>query len=332
MPSLRSFTLFAALAGLRLASAHVAFFHPSMYGFNVTDQTFPYDNRPVSPLINGTFSEWWFHGHLDFPPNPDDIFELPAGRPATTQLACHKAATSFFASSESGDIRIPSEPNAVCPNSPTTAYHTNGLDDLTGCALAIAYKSDARDVQPEDFTVFSVNQTSCPEGGCTCAFFWIHAPDSGGEQNYMNGFKCNVTQATSTVPLAAAKVPRRCGADTARSKYHSAPGNCTYGAKQPFYWFQAERNNMFEDTYAPPIYTDLYAFTDGAQDDIFEDSYVFLPDPSPTAPLPILNTTIDHEQLPLVGATSVIARRSRRTVGSRRKHLARRHWMSRHSF
>jgi hypothetical protein len=68
----------------------------------------------------------------------------------------------------------------------------------TGCALAIAQKPDANDVNPEDFVVFSVNQTcvwnrftdfqvpadmpACPEGGCTCAWFWIHSPDSGSEQ------------------------------------------------------------------------------------------------------------------------------------------------------
>jgi hypothetical protein len=40
---------------------------------------------------------------------------------------------------------------------------------------------------------------------------------------------------------------------------------------------------MFEDTYGPPFYTDLYAFQDGAQDDIFTDSYVTpLPVPGPS--------------------------------------------------
>lgn len=38
---------------------------------------------------------------------------------------------------------------------------------------------------------------------------------------------------------------------------------------------------MFEDTYAPPVYLDLYNFGDGAQDDIFLDSYAFIPTPSP---------------------------------------------------
>ena len=38
---------------------------------------------------------------------------------------------------------------------------------------------------------------------------------------------------------------------------------------------------MFEGTYAPPFYLDLYNFRDGAQEDIFEDSYETLPVPSP---------------------------------------------------
>jgi hypothetical protein len=162
-----------------------------MYGFNVTAQTFSYDNRPVAPIKNMNFTEWWFHNHLAHPPNAGDFFELPAGQPATAEIACNKGATSYFASSEGGDIREPTNPNDVCPNSTTEAYHTNGFNDLEGCALAIAYKNDVTAVQPEDFTVFSVNHTCvwtrftdfqvparmppCPEGGCICAFFWIHA-------------------------------------------------------------------------------------------------------------------------------------------------------------
>ena len=60
----------------------------------------------------------------------------------------------------------------------------------------------------------------------------------------MNGFKCNVTGSTSTVPLAKPAVPRRCGADPANRVMNPTPGNCTYGAKNPFYWFQKERNNV----------------------------------------------------------------------------------------
>ncbi|PSR74247.1 hypothetical protein PHLCEN_2v9991 [Hermanssonia centrifuga] len=252
-----------------------------------------------------TFDQWWFHGHLDHPPNDGDVFQLPAGQAATTELGCNKGATSFFASSEGGDIRNGNDP---CPGSDMSEWHTTGIDDLFGCSLAIAYKSDVTQVQPEDFTVFSVNQTCvwtrftdfqvpaqmppCPEGGCICAWFWIHSPDSGGEQNYMNGFRCNVTGSTSSVALAEPQVARRCGADPANGKMQAAPGNCTYGAKQPFYWFQQERNNMFEGTYAPPRYLDMYNFKDGSQDDIFQDSYPNgLPVPSPNStvvPTPVL--------------------------------------------
>ena len=155
-----------------------------------------------------------------------------------------------------------------------------GLWDLKGCALAITYQSDVNNVQPENFTVFSVNHTCvwyemtdfqvparmppCPDGGCICAWFWIHSEKSGGEQStnwcflssrswltiaphsadYMNGFRCNVTGSVSNVALATSKVPRRCGADPERGVTQATPGNCTYGAKQPFYWFQKERNNV----------------------------------------------------------------------------------------
>ncbi|EJF64694.1 hypothetical protein BD309DRAFT_569379 [Dichomitus squalens] len=292
--------LSAVLLRTRRTHGHQTIWHPSMYGFNVTEQTFPYDNRPVTPLANGTFEQWWFHGHLDYPPNHGDFLELPAGKPATVEIACNKGLTSYWASSEGhtdvsqGDNPCPSDDGSF----PSGAMHTTGFDDLTGCALAIAYESDVTKIQPENFTVFSVNHTCvwtrftdfqvpermppCPEGGCHCAFFWIHSPNSGSEQNYMNGYRCNVTGSTSKVSLAEPKLPRRCGADPQFGKPHAVPGNCTYGAKQPFYWFQFERNNMFEGTYAPPFYTDLYNFKDGAQNDIFADSYASIPPPSPS--------------------------------------------------
>jgi len=294
----------ASIAVLPLASGHAAFWHPSMWGFNVTQQTFSYDNRPVAPIKNMNFSEWWFHNHLAHPPNPGDIFELPAGQPATAQIACNKGATDFFASSEGGDIRDKNNPNNVCPGATSAEYHTQGFNDLEGCALAIAYKNDVNQVQPEDFTVFSVNQTCvwtrytdfqvparmppCPDGGCVCAFFWIHSPLSGGEENYMNGFKCNVTGSTSNFSVAQSKVPRRCGADPTNGKMQAAPANCTYGAKTPFYWFNLEQNNMFEGNFSPPVYNDQYNFLDGAQNDIFVDSYLSIPDPAPNASMPIL--------------------------------------------
>ena len=47
---------------------------------------------------------------------------------------------------------------------------------------------------------------------------------------------------------------------------------------------------MFEGEYAPPYYLDLYGFLDGAQDDIFEDSFLSIPTPGPNqTTLPVLN-------------------------------------------
>lgn len=51
--------LLRAPSGL-LTTVLVAFWHEAMYGFNVTDQTFSYDNRPQTPLVNMPFDQWWF--------------------------------------------------------------------------------------------------------------------------------------------------------------------------------------------------------------------------------------------------------------------------------
>ena len=45
---------------------------------------------------------------------------------------------------------------------------------------------------------------------------------------------------------------------------------------------------MFEGTYSPPVYNDRYNFLDGAQDDIFIDSYLSIPNPAPNAAMPVL--------------------------------------------
>ncbi|KAF9450455.1 hypothetical protein P691DRAFT_725922 [Macrolepiota fuliginosa MF-IS2] len=272
-----------------------------MWGFNVTDKTFPYDNRPVVPLRGKTFNEWWFHNHLAYPPNAGDFFELPAGGKATAEIACTKDATSYWAVAPDGGRNTVSGEDP-CPGSPSTAYHTTGPNDVKGCALAITYKNNVDDVKPEDFTIFSVNQTcvlrrhtdfqvpeqmpACPEEGCICAFFWIHSQDAGGEENYMNGFRCKVANATSTVALAKPEVPRRCGPDPENNKQYSIPANCTYGAKQPLYWLN-DNSNMFEGDHAPPFYNDLYNFADGAQNDIFVDYYASKPEPGVVATLPV---------------------------------------------
>jgi hypothetical protein len=103
----------------------------------------------------------------------------------------------------------------------------------------------------------------------------------------MNGFRCKITNATSTTALAKPTLARRCGEDHENNKQFSAVQNCTYGAKQPLYWLN-DNSNMFEGEQAPPVYNDLYNFADGAQNDIFEGSYKNLPQPGVIAALPVL--------------------------------------------
>jgi len=249
-----------------------------MWGFNVTATNSPQyggrDNRPQAPLKGLPFSEWWMHGHLDQPPHPDSVFELPAGGTATTELACDKDATSWWPSGPGGNQQNGNDP---CPGPPSKMIHTNGIDDLGGCALAIAYKSDVNDVKPEDMVVFSVNHQCiwnrytdfpvpakmppCPNGKCVCAWLWQHREDAGGDEMYMNGFQCNVTGATSNTPIPQGKVPVRCADDSSK---------CIKGPKQPIYWDQAEGNNMFDNIYAPPLYLDTYGFGNGAQNDLWD--------------------------------------------------------------
>ncbi|KAG9125644.1 hypothetical protein FRC07_006766 [Ceratobasidium sp. 392] len=301
-----------------------------MYGFNVTNAPDGRDNRPVAPLRDLDFKDWWMHGHTDHPPNKGDVFQLPAGQSVTTEIACTKAATSYFALGEGGDIQ---DGNNVCPNAPMAAFHTNGISGLGGCGLAIAYKNDVHAVKPEDFAIFSVNHQcvwnrftnfagvftnivtydlakltlslcvvpaklpACPDGKCICSFFWIHKADSGGEEMYMNPFDCNVTNATSTMPIPPPQVPRYCPVDKT---------NCTVGAKQPFYWLQNEGNNIFNDSFDPPSYSDNYGFKDGPQDDLWDStqspSSSSLAAPSATSASQALSATSTTAQAPTTPA------------------------------
>jgi hypothetical protein len=89
--------------------------------------------------------------------------------------------------------------NSPCPGEPLSQFHTSGADDVAGCALAIAYESDVSKIQPENFTVFSVNydcvttlrtefqvpagMPPCPPAGCHCSWFWIPNFDTGSDQS-----------------------------------------------------------------------------------------------------------------------------------------------------
>jgi len=112
-----------------------------------------------------------------------------------TELSCDKDATSWWPSGPGGNQQDASNPDYPCPGHPTTQFHTNGIHDLGGCALAVAYKSDANDVSTGGFchiqrepdmrlnlhTSFEVPRI-CPRARnnkCTCAWVLVHREDSG---------------------------------------------------------------------------------------------------------------------------------------------------------
>jgi hypothetical protein len=88
------------------------------------------------------------------------------------------------------NIQDPNDPNIPCPHSHLYTFHTNEMNDLGECALAVAYKSNASEVTLDDFAVSSVNQAciyyrftdfqvpeqmpKCPNRKRICAWSWIH--------------------------------------------------------------------------------------------------------------------------------------------------------------
>jgi hypothetical protein len=84
----------------------------------------------------------------------------------------------------------------------------------------------------------------------------------GTANMYMQGHKCIVTGSSSKRKLAVAKPPVYCATD--RSK-------CVKGAKQMIFYYQKDGNNVFNAPKAP-LYNQVMGFSEGAQNDIFEDS------------------------------------------------------------
>ena len=136
---------------------------------------------------------------MDNPPNPGDFMLLPAGGQLDLQTACERDYTSY-----GKNISDPKNPNYPCPFQPMSEFHTLGPDNVKGCAMGIAYKSDIKEVKPEDITIFSVNtkcvlhlhtiydipkaMPPCPKDGCICTHNWIHSERSGTNQS---GFSTN---------------------------------------------------------------------------------------------------------------------------------------------
>ncbi|KAI5782680.1 hypothetical protein EDC01DRAFT_222262 [Geopyxis carbonaria] len=259
------------LAALPVAFGHIGLWHPAALDFNGDGYSL------VEPLYEMSEAQWWFHGNLDKASEAlaAEPLDLPAGKSINVELSCRKENTSYGSSPTSNPCPGTDE---ISINSLHSGEGRFDASEISGCGLAIAYKSDFASVQPADFTVFSVNtdcvrtrdtsfdipaaMPACPDGKCICAWFW-QGKNSQNEM-YMTGFACNVSGATGTKAVAKGKVPVNCAADTQ---------SCVAGPKQPMYWANAEGGNVANwDSMAyesKPSYNDAWGFKNGAQDDIF---------------------------------------------------------------
>lgn len=271
-------------------NAHLVAWHKGMYCLDgVQAGVVDFNSAAaVTPLYQLTKSDWWFHhinGCDNFPPADGDYIDLPAGGSFPVEIASNRAKTSLsYNGSETSDWpdgnTYPEDYNVpTCITSPN--MHTQNQSMAAGTVFAISYTSDIHQVTAENLVVFSVRYNTpwkritsydvpdampaCPAGGCICAWGWV--PNGCGQPNiYHMPYKCRVTGATSTTPLAAAKPPVWCeGNQTA----------CTEGAKQMVYWNQNDGNNIevdgydLEGSHKSPTYNMKLGFQDGAQNDIF---------------------------------------------------------------
>ncbi|KDQ08700.1 hypothetical protein BOTBODRAFT_165628 [Botryobasidium botryosum FD-172 SS1] len=273
-----------------LAQAHVTAFHKAMYCLKGTSgQDDQNNNAPVNPLFNLPRNDWWFHhvnGCDNFPPAAGDFLDLPAGGSFTVEMATNRAFTTLsyggqYTSAWPDGANYPDNYSGnPCITQPN--MHTKNQADAAGSAFAISYTSDLSKVTPENLVVFSVRYNTpwkriasfdvppempaCPSGGCICAWGWV--PNGCGEPNfYMGGYRCRVTNAKSTTPVATAKPPVWCEGNS---------GACTQGAKQMVFWNAQSGNNVVVSGYQAdgqqksPGYNMKMGFRDGAQRDIFQ--------------------------------------------------------------
>ncbi|KAK1488193.1 hypothetical protein CTAM01_11416 [Colletotrichum tamarilloi] len=164
--------------------------------------------------------------------------DLGANRGCTSLSYGGKTATQWpdcIEHPEDWHAPVPGKCLVDNPDGKGGAMHTQNYTTTAGTAFAISYQSDIRKVTMENLVVFSV------------------------VEQYMQNFKCNVTNAVSTKRLGIAKPPVACRDDSKK---------CVAGPKQLIAWNQAEGNNVQDVGYSPG-YNARMGFKPGAQNDIF---------------------------------------------------------------
>ncbi|KAH6919310.1 hypothetical protein BKA70DRAFT_1249801 [Coprinopsis sp. MPI-PUGE-AT-0042] len=277
------------------ANAHMAVFHQAMWCLNGNTGQENYNSYDiVNPLYQLPFNKWWCKSCNEFPPAPGVFLDLPAGGSFMAEIAENRAKTSqSYNSRDASDW-------------PDGGLHAQNESMAAGTAFAISYNSDISQVRPDNLVVFSVRHRTpwkrvvwydvpaampaCPPEGCICAvrfalpsqnilvltitLQWGWVPNGCGQPNmYHQAFRCRVTGATSTTPVAAPQPPVWCEGN---------PDACTKGAKQMVYWNQAEGNNIYVDGFdnsgghKSPGYNGKCGFWDGSLNVSFRCSKRYL--------------------------------------------------------
>jgi hypothetical protein len=296
--------LLGALLYTQSVNAHVGPFAKGMYCINGPQSTEDLNSyQIIYPLYQRRLEEWWMH-HIDncdnYPPPEGEFLDLPAGGSFTVDMGSNRAKTRMAYNGQytsdwpDGGHYPENYHESNCIISPN--LHTENQSMAAGTAFAISYQSDIKAVTQDNLVVFTVLDHSpwkrvatyqvpaalpaCPPKGCHCAWGWV--PNGCGQPNmYQQPFRCRVTGATSTTPVAKAKPPVWC---------EDNPSACVKGAKQMVYWNQLSGNNInvegWDKTGRPksPGYNMKLGFAGGAQNDIFAASGSNYNPPSSPAP------------------------------------------------
>jgi len=235
---------------------------------------------------------------MNDPPPANVITQLPAGGTYDFEITGNKAFTSMGRGlwvKPGGSPRDIPDPWSNDMGGGSSNIHAQTHADVAGCALGIAYKSNAADVVPSDFLIFSVVHDciarqlqvfdipalpACPNGKCICGWFWVHNSTGGTDQMYMTAFQCNIVNPSKRV-LGKPTPAIRCDGKPTCYLYPKW-GNITNGCKQPLqplYWANNQGNNMNNpvNSQCAPTYNVGYGWFDGAQNQIFADGLQALP-------------------------------------------------------
>ncbi|TRM56125.1 hypothetical protein BD626DRAFT_541576 [Schizophyllum amplum] len=300
---MRSLIVVAALAAI--ARAHVGSFVKGMYCRNGgADYDEPNSNNEVKPIYDQNLENFMFNqaqNCLNDPPPEGEIADLPAGGVIDIELATNRGCTTFSFGGQYATKYIDGSTvdypmtgmTLTVSRTPTCTRRTNDIHDVTfdnlvvfsvlpkytsfhprrarlGSTVRVQYEIPA-DMPPVPERRLHLRRTLLDllftPNMLTYRAQWLWVPNGCGTPNeYMDGFKCRVTNATGTKQLGAPQPPVYCGED-------AAPYETSVPAPEAMVvWGQDPSiNNVVvpANSGVSPGYNERSGFEPGAQNDIF---------------------------------------------------------------